>query len=59
MDEKLLNLIFALVTGRVSTPGKTWKKFDIWDYEEGVRFFTSIYIREARMQCHYMVDAQD
>lgn len=43
-DERLENLIFALITGSV----KCWgNDFDIWDHEPGVMFFAN-YILNTR-----------
>ena len=37
--ERYINFIYALVIGK-SIKGKG--KFDVWDYEEGVRYFVDI-----------------
>ena len=53
-DRKLENFLWALLTGRVwedidcDTSQRHLRqngyKYDVWDYKEGVKFFTELYL---------------
>lgn len=44
-DERIENLIFALITGSASVRSD----MDIWDYEHGVKFFVGHFMRRNRI----------